>query len=462
MTIVHKAGNIRKNDDGLSRWELPITSDNPAYALTSPEPQISIEGINITDVGKEFFEEVRESYKQDRNFHILTASLDKGCKYLSLVISLDDIWKTSYDNGRFHLFDCILYYRSEHTCFMVLCSRMLINTILLECHENIYFEHQSEDRQWKELRHVPGGHLGEKMSLSTVIVLIDATKPIKLLMGGLDDLFISKNQVPHGKCFIWIGYSKTPIFLQCHKHYTAMDTAILIWSRVISHTGLFKNIISDRDPKFTSALWTNIKKLLCTKLPFLTAYHPQTDGLGERMIQTLEDMIRRFFAYGLELKDYDGFTHDWCTLIPELELSYNTSIHASTGKTAAIVEKGLNPKLPVDTLKKDLIDLHPTALSFKLLLDKVRHHEKQSMNYAFEYAKQKWDKSHKIAEFKVGNSILVSTLNFIDIKGAKKLKYSFEGPLIIKALHGKNAVQVEISGESKNKHPNFPVSLENQ
>ncbi|MBW0565075.1 hypothetical protein O181_104790 [Austropuccinia psidii MF-1] len=103
-----------------------------------------------------------------------------------------------------------------------------------------------------------------------------------------------------------------------------MDTALLLWSRVISHTGLFKNIISDRDTKFTSALWTNLHRLFGTKLSFSTAYHPQTDGLAERMIQTLEDMIRRFCAYGLEFKDSDGFTHDWCTLIPALELADKT------------------------------------------------------------------------------------------------------------------------------------------
>ncbi|MBW0576233.1 hypothetical protein O181_115948 [Austropuccinia psidii MF-1] len=103
-----------------------------------------------------------------------------------------------------------------------------------------------------------------------------------------------------------------------------MDTALLLWSRVISHTGLFKNIISDRDPKFTSVLWTNLHRLFGTKLSFSTAYHPQTDGLAERMIQTLEDMIRRFCAYGLEFKDSDVFTHDWCTLIPALELAYKT------------------------------------------------------------------------------------------------------------------------------------------
>ncbi|MBW0493689.1 hypothetical protein O181_033404 [Austropuccinia psidii MF-1] len=156
-------------------------------------------------------------------------------------------------------------------------------------------------------------------------------------------------------------YSKTPIFLPYHKDDTAMDTSLLLWSRVISHTGLFKNIISDRDSKCTSALWTNLHRLFGTKLSFSIAYHPQTEGLAERMTQTLEDMIRIFCAYGLEFKDSDGFTHYWCTLISALELAYRTSVHSSTGQTPDILEKGWNPGLPADTLRKDLTDIHPTA-----------------------------------------------------------------------------------------------------
>ncbi|MBW0552943.1 hypothetical protein O181_092658, partial [Austropuccinia psidii MF-1] len=78
------------------------------------------------------------------------------------------------------------------------------------------------------------------------------------------------------------------------------------------------------------------------------------------------------------------------------------------------------------------------------------------MNDAYEYSKNKWDKAHKNPEFKVGDLILVLTLNFDNIKFPKKLKDSFAGPLIIKALHGTNAVQVELSGELENKHPAFP------
>ncbi|MBW0486086.1 hypothetical protein O181_025801 [Austropuccinia psidii MF-1] len=117
-------------------------------------------------------------------------------------------------------------------------------------------------------------------------------------------------------------YRKTPISLPCHKDNTAMDTAIMIWNRVISHTGLFQNIISDRDAKFTSALWTNIHSLFGKNLSFSTAYHPQTDVLSERIIQNLEDMMRIFCTFGLEVKYSDPFTHDWCTLIPAPELAY--------------------------------------------------------------------------------------------------------------------------------------------
>ncbi|MBW0581156.1 hypothetical protein O181_120871 [Austropuccinia psidii MF-1] len=79
----------------------------------------------------------------------------------------------------------------------------------------------------------------------------------------------------YNACLVIVDrYSKTPIFLSCHKDDTAMDTALLLWSRAISHTGIFKNIIVDRDPKFTSALWTNLHRLFRTKLSFSTAYHP--------------------------------------------------------------------------------------------------------------------------------------------------------------------------------------------
>ncbi|MBW0464387.1 hypothetical protein O181_004102 [Austropuccinia psidii MF-1] len=226
------------------------------------------------------------------------------------------------------------------------------------------------------------------------------------------------------------------MFLPCHKDGTAMDRAIITWNKAISHIGLFQNIISDRDQNFTSALWTNIHNLFGTRLSFSRAYHPQTDGLAEKMKQTLEHIIRRFCAYGPESKGSDGFTHDW-----------------------SILEKGWNPRAPYDTLKKDLVDINPTASTFKIILDKARNHAKRCMQDSFKYVKERWDKSNKRPESKVGDLVLVLTLNFNNIKGPKKLKDSLAGPFMIKALHGTNAVQLELTGEPMNKHPTFPLSL---
>ncbi|MBW0529705.1 hypothetical protein O181_069420 [Austropuccinia psidii MF-1] len=309
----------------------------------------------------------------------------KDCKEPSLSLKLDETQKKAYYEGRFHLLDGILYHRTKHTCFMALKDRTRISTILHECHDSVVAGHLSEDRTlervktcswWPNWKKDVAEYCQKENRATAHMDWVTALPP-----GG---------DRSYNACLVLVDrYSKTPMFLPCHKDDTDIDTAIMIWNKAISHTGLFQNIISDRDPKFTSALWTNLHNLFGTKLSFLTAYHPQTDGLAERMIQTLEDIIRRFCAYGLEFKDSDGFTHDWCTLIPALELAYKISFHSSTGKTPAILEKGWNPRLPYDTLKKYLVDIRPTASSFKLMLDKARHHANRCMQDSFKYAKER-------------------------------------------------------------------------
>ncbi|MBW0465217.1 hypothetical protein O181_004932 [Austropuccinia psidii MF-1] len=143
-----------------------------------------------------------------------------------------------------------------------------------------------------------------------------------------------------------------------------MDTALLFWNNIISTCGVPKIIISDRDPKFTSEFWTNLYDMLGTKLAFSTAYYPQTDGLAERMIQKMEDILRRFCAYGMEYKDHEGYTHYWVTLIQAVQLAYNTSQHSTTGKIPALVEKGWNPLSPVDQPEEESSNHPPHSQRF--------------------------------------------------------------------------------------------------
>ncbi|MBW0495905.1 hypothetical protein O181_035620 [Austropuccinia psidii MF-1] len=111
--------------------------------------------------------------------------------------------------------------------------------------------------------------------------------------------------VPGGKenfnaCLIIVDrFSKSMRCLPCHKEDTPMVTALLFWNNIISTIAVRKIIIGGRYPKLTSEFWTNLYDILGTKLAFSTAYHPQSDGLAERMIQTMEDIFRRFCAYGM-------------------------------------------------------------------------------------------------------------------------------------------------------------------
>ncbi|MBW0500832.1 hypothetical protein O181_040547 [Austropuccinia psidii MF-1] len=77
INLVHKSGNIQENSDGLSRWALGNTSETPAWV---PQEENYIEGICVTDTGSEFFNPLKESYKMDKNCHLLFQLLIKYWK----------------------------------------------------------------------------------------------------------------------------------------------------------------------------------------------------------------------------------------------------------------------------------------------------------------------------------------------------------------------------------------------
>ncbi|MBW0558263.1 hypothetical protein O181_097978 [Austropuccinia psidii MF-1] len=152
MTIFHKGGNVHKSSDRLSRWPLPNNIDNAAYVPEEASPQIPIEGISVIDLNTTFFEKVRNSYTQDKIFSIFFQLLTKDCKDNSLIYALDEIWKKSYDEGRFHSLDDIVYHRTKHTCVMTVVERSLINLVLKECHDSPFSGHLSEYRTKEKIK----------------------------------------------------------------------------------------------------------------------------------------------------------------------------------------------------------------------------------------------------------------------------------------------------------------------
>ncbi|MBW0591844.1 hypothetical protein O181_131559 [Austropuccinia psidii MF-1] len=162
---------------------------------------------------------------------------------------------------------------------MTLCSRLLINTILHECHDSIYSGHLSKDRKLKKVKNCAwwqswrketieycytcyrcqkaNRSTGKKFGL--MIHIQEPKSPWEAVHMDWVTALLPSGDKRYNACLVIVyRYRKNPIFVPYHKDDTAMDTDLLLCSRVISHTGLFKNIISNRHPKFTSALWTNL------------------------------------------------------------------------------------------------------------------------------------------------------------------------------------------------------------
>ncbi|KAA3473967.1 Gag protease polyprotein [Gossypium australe] len=97
------------------------------------------------------------------------------------------------------------------------------------------------------------------------------------------------------KDMIWVVVhilTKSTHFIHVRTGYSLDKLAELYISEIVRLHGVPLSIVSDRDLRFTSRFWKKVHEALGTKLHFSTAFHPQTDGQSERVIQILEDMLR--------------------------------------------------------------------------------------------------------------------------------------------------------------------------
>ena len=124
---------------------------------------------------------------------------------------------------------------------------------------------------------------------------------------------------------VWVivdRLTKSAHFLPVRTDYSLDKLAELYIKEIVRLHGILVSIILDLDPRFTSRFWGKLQEAMGTRLNFSIAFHPQTDGQSERVIQILEDMLRSFVI------DYEG---SWDRHIPLVEFVYNNSFQSSIG-----------------------------------------------------------------------------------------------------------------------------------
>jgi transposase InsO family protein len=108
--------------------------------------------------------------------------------------------------------------------------------------------------------------------------------------------------------------SKSTHFIPVKSTCKAIDITHVFMREIFRLHGMPKEIVSDRDTKFTSNFWKSLMGDLETKLLFSIAYHPQIDGQMERVNQILEDMLRMHIMHQPK---------KWEDYLPLVEFAYN-------------------------------------------------------------------------------------------------------------------------------------------
>ncbi|KAB2097050.1 hypothetical protein ES319_A01G144700v1 [Gossypium barbadense] len=124
---------------------------------------------------------------------------------------------------------------------------------------------------------------------------------------------------PTKKDSVWVivdRLTKSVHFIPGRTNYSLQKLAKLYIFEIVRLHGLPVSIISDRDHRFTSRFWGKLHEALGLRLDFSTAFHSQTDGQSDRLIQILKDMLRSYVI------DFRGSWKDYLSLA---EFAYNNS-----------------------------------------------------------------------------------------------------------------------------------------
>ena len=122
----------------------------------------------------------------------------------------------------------------------------------------------------------------------------------------------------------------------CSKGINATDTARLLWNTVVKLHGVSRVIYSDRGSQFTTESWRELWRLIGTILAYSTAYHPQTQGVVERMNSIIEQCMRCTIHESGNINDCEK-------ILSTVALAINSLPNKSTGFSPFYLNYGHEP-----------------------------------------------------------------------------------------------------------------------
>ena len=126
------------------------------------------------------------------------------------------------------------------------------------------------------------------------------------------------------------------------RDHTATTVSRALYERVVGYFGCPWKILLDRGAEFTGRIWTELMELLGTQQLLTSPYYPRGNGIVERSLRTVSNMIRAHLV-----------NHDdrcWVEVLPGDMLAYNEMEQGQHGYSASQVMWGQGMNLPTNLL----------------------------------------------------------------------------------------------------------------
>jgi hypothetical protein len=338
FTVEHKPGANHSAPDALSRHPNPPVASLHLNALSATTPVASLlNAIRAPPaVATSLLDSIRQEAPSDPAYQSILGAVSKGTR------------------TDFVLQDGLLYTAAHRRLYV---TPGLRPTLLQEAHDIPIAGHLGTKKTalrlarhfyWPRLQASVHAHCANCSSCQ-------ANKTSNALPAGLlhplpipdrpwasvsMDMVTGLPMTPRGHDAFWVFICRLTKLLHvapCSKTISAPATARLFLDNVYRLHGWPQEIVSDRDPRFTSDFWQSLTELTGTKLNMSSANHPQTDGQAENSNKTVLAGLRHYC---------NSFQDDWDLHLSTVEFAYNDSTHASTHASPFLLTYGHHPSTP--------------------------------------------------------------------------------------------------------------------
>lgn len=204
---------------------------------------------------------------------------------------------------------------------------------------------------------------------------------------------------------------------------TAEEVADFFLQRILLRHGAPQFLLSDRGTPFLSKLLEQLLRLAKTVHNVTTAYHPQTNGLTEKLNHTLASMISMYI---------NEDQSNWDVILPYVTYAYNTARQATTGYSPYFLLYARDPFAALDTVLSQTDDavLDPYLEDVLYRAEEARQLARLRTYQSQQDQQLRHADTHSEATYNVGDEVLVWTPARHPGRSEKLLK-KFTGPFKI-------------------------------